>query len=235
MKISCIIIDDEPNALSLLEGHIIKIPSLALKGKFFDALEALEFLKKEQVDIIFTDINMPLLTGLELAEVLPGNQRFIFTTAYAEHALNSFSYYVIDYLLKPITFKRFIQSVNKIEAVNPVDARTAGETGQPKAVIFAKSGKQVVKIVFEEILYVKGEKEYVSVQFQNKRLLIYKRMKEMEELLPPYFRRIHLSYIINVNHIQKIEMNHVLIGDVSIPVSEHFRSSFFQFLNEKMI
>src|ERR1700761_1291424 len=106
MKISCIIIDDEPNALNLISEYMEKYRSLDVKGKFFDALEALEFLKNNLVDVIFTDINMPLLSGLELAEILPPNQRFIFITAFAEHALASFNYHVIDYLLKPISFKR---------------------------------------------------------------------------------------------------------------------------------
>ena len=121
MKISCIIIDDEPNALALLEGYIEKIPSLELKGKFFDGVEALEFLKKLPVDVIITDIQMPLLTGFELADILPRNQKFVFITAYAEHALNSFSFHVIDYLLKPITFKRFSQAVFKMEALAGVE------------------------------------------------------------------------------------------------------------------
>lgn len=176
MKISCIIIDDEPNALSLIEGYITKMPLLLLRGKFFDAIEALEFLKKQPVDLIFTDINMPMLSGLELAEILPANQKFIFTTAFAEHALNSFSYYVIDYLLKPITFKRFIQAVNKAETL--MAANTDGAE-QPKTVVFVKSGKKIVKIDFDEVLYIKGEKEYVSIHFKNERLLVYKRMKDI--------------------------------------------------------
>jgi two-component system LytT family response regulator len=156
MKISCIIIDDEPNALRLLEGHISKIPYLHLKGSFFDALEALEFLKKNPVDLIFTDINMPLLTGLELADILPASQKFIFTTAFTEHALSSFSYYVIDYLLKPISFKRFIQAVNKAEAVTPADINISDTNHQQKTTVFAKSGKQIIKIDFNDVLYIKG-------------------------------------------------------------------------------
>jgi two-component system LytT family response regulator len=235
MKISCIIIDDEPNALRLLEGHISKIPYLHLKGSFFDALEALEFLKKNPVDLIFTDINMPLLTGLELADILPASQKFIFTTAFTEHALSSFSYYVIDYLLKPISFKRFIQAVNKAEAVTPADINISDTNHQQKTTVFAKSGKQIIKIDFNDVLYIKGEKEYVSIHFKNERLLIYKRMKEMEALLPLHFIRIHTSFIININYIQKIEMNHVLIDNIKIQISENYRQHFLQFLNEKMI
>ena len=232
MKISCIIIDDEPNAVNLLEGYILKMPSLELKGKFYDAIDALEFLKRENADLIFTDIHMPTLSGLELADVLPGNQKFIFTTAYAEHALTSFSYNVIDYLLKPIIFKRFILTVNKAEAM-----MASGVNGAepPNQVVFVKSGKKIVKIDFSEVFYLKGEKEYISFQFKNERLLVYKRMKDMESILPGYFIRIHHSYIINTNLIKKIEMNHVLIGDLTIPVGENYRESFLKFLSERTI
>jgi two-component system, LytTR family, response regulator len=232
MKISCIIIDDQPNALSLLEEYVNKMPSLMLKGKFFDAIEAIGYLKKEHTDLIFSDINMPLLTGLELAEILPRDQKFIFTTAFAEHALNSFSYYVIDYLLKPITFKRFVQAVNKVEVLL---ASGTGNIEQKNTIVFAKSGKKIVRIDFDEVLYIKGEKEYVSIHLENDRLLVYKRMKEMEALLPSCFKRIHISYIINVNYIRKVEMNHVLVGAENIPISIYFREPFLQFLNEKMM
>jgi DNA-binding LytR/AlgR family response regulator len=235
MKISCIIIDDEPHALSLLEGYILQTPSLHLKGKFFDALEALEFLKKEHTDLIFTDINMPLLTGLELAEVLPGKQKFIFTTAYAEHALTSFSYHVIDYLLKPITFKRFIQAITKAEAMNAPEATVVDGREEHQSIIFVKSGKQVVRIDLNEILFIKGEREYVSLHFKDERLLIYKRMKEMEAILPLYFKRIHTSYIININHINKIELNHISVGTENLPISDNYRAGFLKFLNEKTI
>jgi len=235
MEISCIIIDDEPNALSLLEKHILKIPSLNLKGKYFDALDSLEYLRKEQVDLIFTDINMPMLTGLELAEILPRNQKFIFTTAYAEHALNSFNYHVVDYLLKPISFKRFLQAVNKTEAMSFADTSVPDNVTNPKKVMFAKSGRQIVKIDFDDILLIKGEKEYVSLQFKNERLLIYKRMKEMEILLPLHFKRIHTSYIINTNYIRKIEMNHVWVGNQNIPISKSYKDDFLRFLQEKMV
>ncbi len=235
MKISCIIIDDEPNALALLDGYIEKIPSLQLMGKFFDAVDALEFLKKQQVEVIFTDINMPLLTGFELADILPRNQKFVFTTAYAEHALTSFSFHVIDYLLKPITFKRFSQAVLKIEPTGMEALSRTMPADTQETFLFAKSGRQIIKIKFDDILFIKGEKEYVNIQLKTEKLLIYKRMKEMEALLPPQFKRVHVSYIVNTHHIQKVVMNHVLIGAVRIPISESYKDAFLHFLNEKMM
>jgi len=237
MKISCIIIDDEPNALALLEGYIEKIPALQLIGKFFDAVDTLAFLKKQQVEVIFTDINMPLLSGFELADILPRNQKFVFTTAYAEHALSSFSFHVIDYLLKPISFKRFTQAVLKIEAITTEAAATP--TPMPPdnrdTFLFAKSGRQIIKIKFDDIFFIKGEKEYVNIQLPKEKLLIYKRMKEMETLLPPQFKRVHISYIVNTQHITKVVMNQVMVGNTAIPVSDTYKDAFLQMLNERMI
>lgn len=235
MNISCIIIDDEPNALALLEGYIEKIPSLELKGKFFDGVEALEFLKKHSIDVIITDIQMPLLTGFELADILPRNQKFVFITAYAEHALNSFSFHVIDYLLKPITFKRFSQAVFKIEALTGAEIITPIANLPQETFLFAKSGRQIVKINFDDILFIKGEKEYVNIQLKNEKLLIYKRMKEMETLLPQQFKRVHISYIVNTQHIQKVVMNQVQIGNVKIPVSDTYRDAFMLYLEGRMM
>jgi two-component system LytT family response regulator len=128
MKISCIIIDDEPNALRLLKDYISKVKLLQLINAFHDGLDASLFLQKNNVDVIFTDIKMPLLSGLELAKILPGNQKFVFTTAYSQHALDSFNYNVIDYLLKPITFHRFNQTISKIE-----QASNGPNTNQPNS------------------------------------------------------------------------------------------------------
>lgn len=237
MKISCIIIDDEPNALALLESYIEKTPSLEVKGKFYDGAEALDFLKKNEVDIIFSDIQMPLLNGFELADILPRSQKFVFITAYAEHALNSFSFHVVDYLLKPISFKRFSQAVFKIESITNAETTAAQPVAdvQPQPFLFAKSGRQIVKVNFDDILFIKGEREYVNLQLRNEKLLIYKRMKEMETLLPPQFKRVHISYIVNTQHIQKVVMNHVQVGNTSIPISDTYRDAFMRFLEEKMM
>ena len=230
MKTTCIIIDDEPNALKLIKGYISDTSSLQLQGQFFDALEALEFLKYHTVDIIFTDINMPLLSGLELADILPKDQRFIFTTAYEEYALNSFNYHVIDYLMKPFTFNRFTSAVNKIALIKEENSAPSDNNS-----IYVKSSGRFVKINFDEIRYVKGEKEYASLHFENERLLIYKRMKEMESLLPENFKRVHLSYIVNTDYLKKVAPKHIYAGDVKIPVSKPYRCSLQNFLNEQTL
>jgi DNA-binding LytR/AlgR family response regulator len=229
MKISCIIIDDEPSSLHLLEGYVRQTPSLHLKGKFFDALEALEFIRHQKVDLIITDINMPLLTGLELADILAREQKFIFATAYAEHALTSFSYHVVDYLLKPITFKRFTQAIMKIDS--STQEKADGAENDSTAFMFVKSGRQMIRINFKDVLYIKGVKEYVCIQLLKEKVLVYKRMKDMETLLPSYFVRAHVSYIINSRYINKVLTNQVLVNNEAIPVSAGYKREFLQFLN----
>lgn len=229
MKISCIVIDDEPNAVHLLQDYIAKTPLLEIKGAFFDAMDALTYLRQNQaVDIIFTDINMPVLSGMDLAELLPRSQKIIFTTAYSEHALPSFSFYVIDYLLKPISFKRFNQAIAKLEG----HLTTLAPTKEPPKndFIFIKNGKETIKILFDEISYVSGAKEYVNLHKEKSNVLMYKRMKEMEKLLPPHFIRVHHSYIINTKYLDKIAKTSVIIGKNTIPVSDGYKAKLLAFM-----
>jgi two-component system LytT family response regulator len=232
--IRCILIDDEPNALKLVAGYISRIPSLQLHGQFFDAIEAIEYLRNQRVDVIITDINMPVISGLQLASFLPDDQKFIFITAHAEYALSSFSYHVVDYLLKPIEFIRFQKAIDKVGTIEK-DPSTPGIVNKSPDHIFVRSSGQLVRVSMAEILYVRGEKEYVSLQFKDNRLLIYKRMKEMEQLLPANFRRIHTSYIVNTDHIQKVVSNQVILGEMEIPISDSYRDSFLDYINNQLI
>jgi two-component system, LytTR family, response regulator len=233
MSISCIVIDDEPNAVQLLQDYIAKTPGLQLTGSFYDGVDALAFLRqKNTVDIIFTDINMPLLSGMELAGLLPRTQKFIFTTAYSEHALSSFSYYVVDYLLKPISFARFTQAVTKIQQSMQAPPP---ETGREADFIFVKSGKQFIKIVLADILYISGAKEYINIHTAKENLLVYKRMKEMEGILPAYFTRVHHSYIINTNYLEKVEPAQVVVAQTAIPVSEGYKNNLQAVLNNRVL
>lgn len=232
--ITCLIVDDEPNAVQLLEDHVNKVPFLQLLQKCYDAFEALEFLKTHRADLIFLDINMPQLTGMELAAILSKEQRIIFTTAYSEYALEGYEYNAIDYLLKPITFKRFMQAIQKVQALTPSTTETLPEAPETPY-MFVKSGKQIVKVAYHDILYLEAVKEYVCLYTATGKLLVYKRMKELEESLPGNFSRIHLSYIINRDHIQRIEDNHVLIDTARIPISEKYRSGFLQQVNKRLL
>ena len=221
MKTSCIIID-EPGTLALLKQYISKVSAFEFKGQFYNGGDAVSFLQHQRVDVIFIDMDMPAIRDLELAGVLPLDQKFIFITGSGKHVLNTFPYHVTDYLPKPLSYINFTQTVEKIAAsIEKQPINIAVETDH----LFVKSGSQMVRISFEDILYIKGEKEYVSLHFKEKRLLIYKRMKDMESLLPSCFMRVHLSYIINKNYLVKVVANkHVFIGIEKIPIGGSYRT-----------
>jgi len=203
-------------------------------GECYNALEALAFLKVNRVDFIFLDVSMPLLTGMELASLLPAETKIVFTTAHSEHAAESFNYHTIDYLLKPITLKRFLSAVNKIESY--FDS-SGGEKTSPKATsehFFFKSGKVLKKIQLADIFYFEGEQEYVRIVTQKDQLLIYKRLKEIQEQLDLPFIRVHNSYIVNSKQIDKIQDNHIYINEKRIPISEKFREDFMQVIAKRI-
>jgi len=235
MNLNCIIIDDEPNAVNLLEILVQQSTQWQLKAKCYNALEALAFLKNHKVDFIFLDINMPQLTGMELAGLLPPQTKIVFTTAYSEYAAESYTYQTIDYLLKPITLKRFLAAMQKIEAY-------FGKTEQviPKSqtadegYFFVKSGKVLRRILLDEILYFEGEKEYVRLVTGQEQLLIYRRLKDIEEQMSAPFVRVHNSYIVNTKQLAKIQDNHIYIADKHIPVSEKFKEGFMAIINKRI-
>jgi two-component system LytT family response regulator len=233
MNLSCIIIDDEPDAVDLVELLITQSTTWILRAKCYNALEALAFLKKHQVDFIFLDINMPQLSGMELASILPSQTKIVFTTAYSEYAVESYSFQTIDYLLKPITLKRFLASVQKIEHYFLKDGtEQAPATGQAQQFFFVKSGKAFRKIVLKDIQYFEGEKDYVRLVTAGEQLLVYRRLKDIEEQLKLPFIRVHNSYIVNYEQLSKIEDNHIYIADKRIPVSEKFRDAFMRTINK---
>lgn len=231
------IVEDEPHALRLLEDHIGKLSFLQLEARFFDAMEALEYLQKQSIDLIFLDINLPGLSGMDLAAMLPPQQKLIFTTAYAEYALDSFEYQVVDYLLKPISFKRFMQAVNKLTAFMPQKeaATLVNSPSEENDFLFVKSGKQVHKIDYDAICYLEALKEYIAIHTEKGKILVYKRMKEVAEQLPPQFVRIHNSYIVNLRHIKNIESNLVIVKGESLPVSNGYRSVFQEKIQSRLL
>jgi DNA-binding LytR/AlgR family response regulator len=234
MNISCIIVDDEPYAGNLLEEYIQQIPYLRLEKKCVTALEALSFLQGSSVDLIFLDINLPQLTGMQLAHILPPNQKVIFTTAYTSYAVESYTINAIDYLLKPITFERFVKSVEKLQ-----QRQSSGSSASPaktsEGSFFIKSGKAMIKVCPSDIYYVEGLKDYVVFRLEKEKHIVYKKMKELEEILEPDFMRVHHSFIVNVNHIKKIEDNQVHILDQRISISEKYRESFITFVKNKLM
>jgi two-component system LytT family response regulator len=235
--ITCLIVDDEPNAVQLLEDHIRKVPFLQLKAKCYDAFEVLEFLRSDKVQLIFMDINMPQLSGMDLAAMLPKDQHIIFSTAYANYALEGYEYNAVDYLLKPVTFKRFMQAVTKAQSLftQPRQETTIKEVSAASEYIFVKSGKQLIKVEYDKVLYLEALKEYVNIVTADSKMMVYKRMKELEEQMPVNFIRIHNSYIVNIDHIQHIADNQVVIGKMKLPVSASYRESFLQLVNKRLL
>jgi len=231
--ISCLIVDDEPNAVQLLEDHIRKVPRLILKQKCYDAFEALTFLQSDQADLLFLDIQMPGLSGMELASFLHKEQRIIFTTAFANYALEGYEYNAVDYLLKPITFKRFMQSINKALLTFPTDPSIT--PAEEQDYIFIKSGKEIIKLAYNRILFIEALREYVNIVLPDGKVIAYKRMKDLEEQLPNNFIRIHNSYILNIDHLEKIVDNHVLIGKERLPVSASCKAQLLMVINRRLL
>jgi two-component system, LytTR family, response regulator len=232
--ITCLIVDDEPLAVQLLEDYIQQTDNLSLVQSCHNGMDALQLLKKQKADLVFLDINMPKLTGMELASLLPADQKIIFTTAYSEYAVQSYEKNAIDYLLKPISFERFMKAILKVE--NSMFLKMANVSDEVnEAFVFFKSGKAIQKISLEKILFIEGLKDYVTIQTIDETLVVYKRMKDLEESLPHNFMRVHNSYIINKNQIFKFEDNQVWIGQKQIPVSEKYRELFLNNLKNQLL
>ncbi|MGN6420154.1 MAG: LytR/AlgR family response regulator transcription factor [Pseudobacter sp.] len=234
MKIQCMLIDDEPYAVNLLEEYILQVPYLQLQHKCYHALEALEILKSSRADLIFLDINMPHLSGMQLASLLPPKQLFIFTTAYSEFAAESYEKNALDYLVKPITFDRFLKSVMKASSLLSVPAEPAQPAIVPQK-LFLKTGRAIVQLEYQDVLMIEGLKDYVVFHTNSGKHIVYKRMKELEETLPANFSRIHLSYIVNRDHIKRIEDNHIFINQERIPVGEKYREQFLGKINKDLL
>lgn len=233
MNISCLIIDHDPEAIKLLETFIQKNTKWQLAAKCFDGGEAINFLSENKVDFIFSEINMPKFPGMEMAALLPKETNIVFTTAYSEFAAESYFFQTIDYLLKPIDLKRFLVAVQKIESHFNVKKRVKLAAAYPDF-FFVKSGKSFSKILLSDILYFEGEKEYVRIVTSSEQLLIYRRLKDIQEQLNIPFMRIHNSYIINIRQLDKIQDNHVFIANKQIPISEKFKGNFMSLIQEKL-
>jgi DNA-binding LytR/AlgR family response regulator len=225
------IVDDEPLAVNLLEEYISRLPYLSLQHKSYNVLEALAYLKSEKVDLLFLDINMPHLSGMQMTTLLPKGQAVIFTTAYSEFAVESYEKNALDYLLKPITLDRFLVAVQKARQV--LTAGPMYDTVDDQ--LYLKTGKTIIRIRYEDVWFVEGLKDYVLFYTTSGKHIVYKRMKQLEEGLPSRFSRVHNSYIINRDHIQRIGDNQVWIRDHAIPISDKYRESFFLRVNHHLL
>jgi DNA-binding LytR/AlgR family response regulator len=224
MKIKCLVVDDEPLAQRVLEKYIVSLPSLELVKKCSNAIEASSYLHQHPVDVIFLDIKMPELNGMEFLETLSQPPQIILTTAYSEYALEGYEYSVLDYLLKPISFERFLKAVNKIKKSIPEKTKEMDALKTEEDFIFLKTDQTHHRVKYQDIKYVQGYGNYVKVFTEEKRILISETMSRLETILPQnLFVRIHKSYIVSLRKIEKIRENKIRINDITIPIGRAYK------------
>lgn len=220
MKMTAIAIDDEPVALSVIAAHAEKVPFMELKRTFTNAFEAMDYLRREKIDLLFLDIKMPDISGLDFLSGLHEPPMTIFTTAYSEHAVQSFELDAIDYLLKPFSLARFLKACNKAHSLMALKLdRPAAAPPQPQDYIFVKSGYEQLKVAFQDILYVESAGNYVQFVLGDRKLLSRLSMQEALDLLPAgQFTRVHRSYIVANARVDRIDRNSVYVGQTDIPI-----------------
>lgn len=233
-KISCLIVDDEPLALDILENYIQRVPNLDLQQRCNNALEAYDYLQQHEVDLLFLDIHMPELTGIDLLKSLSNRPAVIFTTAYPNYAMEGYELDVLDYLLKPIAFDRFLKAVGKANKVLLREAEgyssseaSGSEANSPEEeYIFVKSDLKLVKVRYDDILFIEGMKDYVKIQLPGQRIVTHQTMKGMESALPAdRFMRIHRSYIVALDKIESLDSNLIEVGEHRISIGANYRES----------
>jgi two-component system, LytTR family, response regulator len=224
MKTTCIIIEDEPLAQERTKNYVQKIPALELLHTFDNAIEAISFLKKNTVDLIFLDIQMDELSGIQLLESVDIQAEVIITTAFSEYALKGYELKITDYLLKPFTFDRFLKAVDKA-----LTNRTKKEPVSEKNFIFVKTEYRLEKILLNEILYIEGMRDYRRIHTTQKRIMTLQTFGEFELILPPeLICRVHKSFMVAIAKIDSIERDRIKIGEALIPISDSYRSVFFE-------
>lgn len=226
--LTAIAIDDEPMALEVVKAHASKVPFLELKEIFTDAIKALEYLKSNQVNLIFLDIKMPDISGLELATLIPKETMVVFTTAYSEHAVKSFELDAIDYLLKPFNLSRFLKSCQKAQEL--FDLKNGQKASSDS--IFIKTGSEQVKINFNELLFCEANGNYVNFHLKEQKILSRMTLSETELLLPSHFIKTHRSYLVNTHKIEKVERHQVSLQGKNAPVSNGFYDDLLAKLNK---
>lgn len=230
MKYKCIIVDDEPLARELIASHLSHFDNFELVASFENALKAYAFLESNTIDLLFLDIEMPLLKGNDFLKKLKNPPKVIFTTAYREYALEGYELNVIDYLLKPITFDRFFVSIEKFKQLQTPkkEENTATENH-----IFVSSGNKNIKIIFDEILHIESLKDYITIHLENKTSYHLKfNISSFEKLLNQDFVRIHRSFIINVKKLRAYTKNEVEIGIIEIPIGSSYKENWLNYLKE---
>jgi DNA-binding LytR/AlgR family response regulator len=224
--LKAIAIDDEPMALEVIKAHAKKVTFLDLQETFVSAMEALDFLKKNPCDMVFLDINMPDITGLDFSQLLPKNTAIIFTTAYSQYPVDAFNINALDYLLKPIDFSRFMKACQKAyESIN--------EEAPKIPYLFVKDGYDLVRVSIENILFVESKGNYLTFKESDKKTVTRMTMTEAIEMLPKSeFFRVHKSFVINLNHVKKIERHQVWVGAEAVPIAANYRDDLMEVLKK---
>ncbi len=240
----CMVVDDEPLAVKMLENFIARTPFLTLEASFTDPVAALEAIRDRQPQLVFLDIQMPDLSGMELSRMVPPATRIIFTTAFKQYAFDSYEVSALDFLLKPVRYQKFLEAAEKgrqwfemLETASDAPAATLSREGMDS--VFVKSDGQLRKVAFSDILYVEGMKDYVLLYLRSERrpIVTHITMKAVEELLPPdAFMRVHRSYIVALDRIESIAGSYdISVGDALIHVSEGYKTAFEQFLAKRTL
>ncbi len=235
MTIKCIAIEDEPPALKQIRDYIEKVPFLSLEQTFYNAIEPISYLKDHEVDLIFLDIEMEDFTGIQFIKTLKNPPLVILTTAYDSYAIEAFDLEVTDYLLKPISFDRFLQAVEKVYTMMAGN-RSNGEPtgpGYAKDYIFLKTEYKIQRVNLKDILYIEGQREYLQVHTTTEKIMTLQSFKHMAALLPEYFVRVHNSYMVSLDKIDSIERQRIRIGEVLIPISTTYRNMFYELLKQR--
>lgn len=225
-KIKCLIVDDEPLAIQLLENYAQKIDFLETFSTFDNPIKAIDFIQKNEVELVFLDIQMPELSGINFMKILGSKVKYILTTAYLDYALEGYDFQVIDYLLKPISFERFLKSAEKAKEHFRFDEN------KTETYFFIKCDGQKVRINFNEILFIESIKDYVNIKTENKEYIYLETLKSLENQLPDQFQRVHKSYILNIDKILKIGNNTATLNSQKeIPLGETYKSILFSKIN----
>ena len=242
MKLICIAIDDEPLALEKIKGYVEKVDTLDLISTFDNGIDALSFLKENKVDLMFLDVQMEELSGIQLLETLNHKPKVILTTAYDKYTLKGYELNVTDYLLKPFSFQRFLQAIDKVYDVvlsekNRTPAIHAEKNQNYKLdYIFIRTDSKYKKVNFADILFVEGMKDYIRIHTTNERMMTLKSFKKISEFLPEeLFIRVHKSYLVSISKIDSIERNTIVIGENRIPIGESYRKHFFYMLKKNQL
>ena len=238
MNLNCLIVDDEPLAVELLEAYVKRTPFLELKGAFTNAFDALALLEKETLDLLFLDIQMPELNGLELSRLVGTQVKVIFTTAFEQYAVEGFKVDALDYLLKPISYPEFLRAAHKaLRWKETAEAASSLEVREIADALFVRSGNKFVKVQLSHILYIEGMQDYVKIYLDDNSqpVVTLNTMKDFEESLSFPFLRIHRSYIINFDKVTMVERNRVFLGGTYVSVSDTYKEQFLEQINRKTL